>query len=80
MFKIIALVTLLTGQPVDVLVSRNTTTNCPNEEALERIRTELQDGLDIQDGSHKHVIIKAKCVTVDKLQEEARRFLTQRGS
>lgn len=80
MFKIIALVTALSGQPIDVLVSNNTHPNCPNDEALANIGNELSSKLDEQMGGHKYNISDIRCVAVTDVIPEAQKMLTQRGS
>lgn len=78
MFKIIALVTALSGQPVDVLMSNVTHPNCPNAEALHNISVELQGQLDPK--HEKYKIEDAMCVPADDAMSAAKKLLTQKGA
>ncbi len=80
MFKIIALVTALSGQPIDVLVSNQEHLNCPNVEAMANIGNKLQSDIDRNVGEHKYNISSIKCVSSDAVMMEAKKLLIERGA
>lgn len=80
MFKIIALITALSGQPIDVLVSNTSHLNCPNAEAMANTGNQLQANIDQQTGGHKYNVSDIKCVKADDVMVEAKKMLTERKS
>ena len=77
MFKILALIIAISsGQPLDVLVSKNTPTECPDAVTMATIRDALQAQLDAQDGLKNVVKVDAmECVKVEDVEDVGNRLM-----
>lgn len=79
MFKIIALVVALSGQPIDVLVSNKSYEACPSRDSLVATSLELQVALDAKQ-PNKYFVKEAQCVASDRAHDEAMKLLRQQDS
>lgn len=77
MFKIIALITALSGQPIQILVSQTERANCPNIEALANTGSALQAAIDSEYGKQKYKVSNIKCVPAENIVAEAKKMIAE---